>query len=142
MIKFQRFASLGSKVILFEPQPRLHTLLDISMTMNEGFNDRMYLFKNIVSDNDQELYIHYDASLNMGGSKVFRADDTDPTQIGISAFKIKSIAIEKVLQIEKLQKPTTLTKASQKDYLIFFMKVDVEGFEYEAIKSSGKFIQK
>src|SRR3989338_8694875 len=139
MIKFQRFASLGCKVILFEPQPRLHTLIDISMTMNEGFNDRMYLFKNIVSDNDQELLIHYDNGLNMGGSRVFRADDTDPTQIGISAFKIKSItieeAIEKVLQIEKknsLKKPitktstTSSTKASQKDYLIFFMKVDVE----------------
>jgi len=95
-------AACGCQVYIFEPQPLLHSIIQLSIIMN-GFEDRIHLYNYAVSPQPSKV-LHFELK---GGS-------THQTELeGPNVVSVSSISLDEILPTEH----------------IFLLKIDVEGFD-------------
>jgi len=115
-------ASMGCSVISVEPQPRLLPIINLSKRVN-SFQDRMYVYNNIISDNRvDKLKINYDTGMCWGCSVVTPAQPGEKS--GLGKYIIDAIRLDDVILGDTL-----------------LLKVDVEGFEVMAIESANETLE-
>jgi len=116
-------------VIAFEPQRMVAGLSERSFFLN-GLNN-IEVYKMACSDANEKIelpVIDYNATKNVGGISMAYREDGDPNTNtgwdGISYTSVQSITLDELLS------------ESFGSESVGFMKIDVEGFEYRALKGA------
>jgi len=116
-------AVLGCRVIAVEAQPRLVDIVKLSLKLN-GVQQKVDFLNNIVhSDKSAKLRIHYNLKTCWACSYVEFAKDNQPDteeQVTVAATTVNDIIKENVL----------------------LLKIDIEGFEINALKGAKEAIEK
>ncbi len=111
-----RLCAPGGRVVAIEPQKRLLAVIDENVKLNNSQCVRVV--NAAISDHAGTATFHLTASTNSGGSSL-----QNPCKYGLPTQEVATLTLGELLDREGLQ-------------YVDFMKVDIEGFEYEALLGS------
>jgi FkbM family methyltransferase len=111
-----KLVGLGGRVLAIEPQQRLKAIIQMNADLNLCGN--ISLATEVISDQVGDVMLNLASDMNTGSSGVYRA----------ARYKVP----------QQAAKSSTLAKLFQDKNIrhVNLMKVDIEGFEYEAILGS------
>lgn len=116
-----RLCGPGGRVISIEPQQRLLPVIQENLRLNAL--DNTTIINAAITDQEGTATLHLTADTNSGASGLYRHTRyTLPTQ------QVATLTLEQALDQQQLQ-------------TIDLMKVDIEGFEYEALLGSPRVFQ-
>jgi len=114
---FAKLVSNSGVVFSFEPEPTNYELLKKNVTINEHTNVKLY--SKAVSNLNQTQKLFLDKKNKGGHSLIDKIDDRE-------SIAIESIRIDDHFKNKKID----------------FIKIDIEGFEFEAIKGMSELLKK
>jgi len=106
----------GGRVIAIEPQQRLQSVIAKNAEMNELTN--LEVHQVAISDSEDILDLHLAPDVNTGGSALARA-----TRYPVATQRVTTMTLTRFFEIAGIER-------------VDLMKMDIEGFEYEAILGS------
>jgi len=106
----------GGKVYCFEPAPRTAAILKTNIDIN-GYNAWVHVIEKAISNENETREFEY-----------------LPTQAGMSSFKSTNDKAQEKITVET----TTLDSFFKNNMKIDLLKIDIEGFEYEALLGAKK----
>jgi FkbM family methyltransferase len=108
--------SASGRVVAVEPQTRLREVLEHNLKLNAVSN--VALYQVAVSNTEGTADLHLTPNINTGASALVR-----PTRYRVATQPVRTITLTQLLADAKVEQ-------------VDLMKMDIEGFEYEAILGS------
>lgn len=112
-------SKFASKIIAFEPDPVAHSILkkNVELNVNSDFYKKINLNSLAISGNDQDSIDLYSSEFGNSGTSAIL--DNNLKKISVDTISLSEVINKFNLKNEKL-----------------FIKIDVEGYEYELLKNN------